>query len=267
MILEALCLMDKKQQAFAQMKKVSAFLSSNKWLSTQTTAFGLVSIADFIKKYGDASAMQAEVEVNGKEINMKGNSSIVQVPVSFANSNSANFEVKNNGKGVLYVRLINRGKPAIGNEKEENQNVSIDVSYRDIKGESVDVAELSQGKDIVMQVAVKNLGMVGDVQNMALSTYIPSGWEIHNSHMDESETTKNSPYTYQDIRDDRVLTYFDLRSNETKTFNIMLNAAYEGKYYLPAVNAEAMYDNSVYARNKGQWIHVLKGKGKDVATK
>jgi hypothetical protein len=267
MILEALCLMDKKQQAFAQMKKVSAFLSSSKWLSTQTTAFGLVSIAGFIKKYGDASAMQAEVEVNGKEISLKGNSSITQIPVSFTNGNSANFEVKNNGKGVLYVRLINRGKPAIGSEKEENQNVSIDVSYSDAKGEPVNVSELTQGKDIVMRVTVKNLGMVGDVQNMALSTYIPSGWEIHNSHMDESEAVKNSGFTYQDIRDDRVLTYFDLRSNETKTFNIMLNAAYEGKYYLPAVNAEAMYDNSVYARNKGQWIHVLKGKGKDVASK
>jgi hypothetical protein len=267
MILEALCLMGKKQQAFAQMKKVSAFLSSGKWLSTQTTAFGLVSVADFIKKYGDATAMQAEAEVNGKEIDLKGNSSITQIPVNFANSNSANFEVKNKGKGVLYVRLINRGKPAIGSEKEENQNVSVDVSYKDAKGDPVNVSEVTQGKDIMMQVTVKNLGMVGDVQNMALSTYIPSGWEIHNSHMDESEAVKNSGFTYQDIRDDRVLTYFDLKSNETKTFNIKLNAAYEGKYYLPAVNAEAMYDNSVYARNKGQWIRVLKGKGKDMATK
>jgi len=265
-ILEVLCRMNKKSQAFAQLKKVSAFLSSKNWLSTQTTAFGIVSVATFIKKYGDASAMQAEVEVNGKDVKLNGNTSISQIPIDFKNTVNGNFEIENNGKGVLYVRLITRGKPAIGNEVEANENISMEVAYKDVSGQIISVEELSQGKDFVMQVTVKNSGLVGEIQNLALTTYIPSGWEIHNSHMDENEPAKAVGYTYQDIKDDKVLTYFDLRNTETKTFDIKLNAAYEGKYYLPAVNTEAMYDNSVFARNKGQWIHVIKGKGKDGVT-
>jgi uncharacterized protein YfaS (alpha-2-macroglobulin family) len=86
--------------------------------------------------------------------------------------------------------------------------------------------------------------------------------------MDENEAAlKNSEYTYQDIKDDKVLTYFDLNTNESKTFNIMLNASYEGRYYLPAINVEAMYDNSIYARTKGQWIKVVKQKEEKVAGK
>ena len=98
--------------------------------------------------------------------------------------------------------------------------------------------------------------------------YIPAGWEIHNARMDDNEELlKNSNYTYQDIKDDKVLTYFDLASNQSKTFNINLNAAYEGKYYLPAINTEAMYDNTVFARTKGFWIKVVKSKEQKVASK
>jgi hypothetical protein len=79
--------------------------------------------------------------------------------------------------------------------------------------------------------------------------------------MDDNEAAlKSSTYTYQDIKDDKVLTYFDLNANESKTFKLMLNASYEGRYYLPAVNIEAMYDNTVFARTKGQWIKVVKQK-------
>jgi uncharacterized protein YfaS (alpha-2-macroglobulin family) len=86
--------------------------------------------------------------------------------------------------------------------------------------------------------------------------------------MDDNEAAlKNSGYTYQDIRDDRVNTYFDLYTNETKTFNLLLNASYAGKYYLPAINVEAMYDKSVFARTKGQWIKVVKQKDDKVAGK
>ena len=39
----------------------------------------------------------------------------------------------------------------------------------------------------------------------------------------------------------------------TNTFNVMLNASYLGTYYLPGVQAEAMYDNEFLVRTKGKW--------------
>lgn len=267
-ILQTLCLMNKKQQAFAQLKKVSDVLSSKSWLSTQTTAFGLVSVAEFIKKFGGSSAMQALVNVNGKDVTIKGNSAITQVPISFKNVSSVNYNIVNNGKGMLYVRLINRGKPPIGEEKEGNENISVSAVYKDMTGNAIDVSEMEQGSNFMLSVTVKNLGLMGELKNLALNNYIPSGWEIHNSRMDGNESAiKNSGYDYQDIKDDKVMTYFDLHINESKTFNILLNSSYSGKYYLPAINVEAMYDKSVYARTKGQWIKVAKQKQNSVAGK
>ena len=68
----------------------------------------------------------------------------------------------------------------------------------------------------------------------------------------ETSTPRNSisRYSYQDIRDDRVLTYFNLRRGETKVFTIRLQATYAGNFILPAVQCEAMYDATVQARSK-----------------
>jgi alpha-2-macroglobulin len=95
---------------------------------------------------------------------------------------------------------------------------------------------------------------------MASSQIFPSGWEIHNSRMDlvsYSSTQVNTP-DYQDIRDDRVYSYFQVSKSEKKTYRIQLNATYAGKFYLPSTETEAMYDNTIYARVPGKWVEVVK---------
>jgi uncharacterized protein YfaS (alpha-2-macroglobulin family) len=44
---------------------------------------------------------------------------------------------------------------------------------------------------------------------------------------------------------------------ETKTFTVLLNAAYLGNYYLPGIQVEAMYDNDYFVKTKGSWIKVV----------
>lgn len=266
-ILDVLCQMNRKSQALGQLKKISDVLSSQRWLSTQTTAFALVAVSHFVTAYGGASALQAQCQVNGKDVKLGGGKAICQVPVHFT-GNAASFAVQNNGKGLLYVRVVTRGKPAPGDEVERAENLAMNVVYKNMDGAVIDPSELSQGSDFILSVSVRNAGYKGDLKNLALSTYIPSGWEIHNARMDDNEAAlKNSPFTYQDIRDDRVYTYFDLDNNESRTYNLVLNASYQGRYYLPAVNVEAMYDASVYASTKGQWIKVVKQQDGRVATK
>ena len=69
---------------------------------------------------------------------------------------------------------------------------------------------------------------------------------------------KSSAFDYQDIRDDRVYTYFNMNENETLTYYIQLNAAYLGKYFLPGTYCSAMYDNTINAGVNGKWVEVVK---------
>jgi uncharacterized protein YfaS (alpha-2-macroglobulin family) len=42
------------------------------------------------------------------------------------------------------------------------------------------------------------------------------------------------------------------------SYKVLLNAAYQGRFYLPSVLAEAMYDNNIQAVEKGFWVEVKK---------
>ncbi|WAC39859.1 hypothetical protein [Pedobacter sp. SL55] len=54
------------------------------------------------------------------------------------------------------------------------------------------------------------------------------------------------------------MTYFNLREGETKTFRVLLNASYLGRFYLSNVQCEAMYDNKIAAAKAGFWVEVGK---------
>ncbi|MGC4022881.1 MAG: hypothetical protein QM734_13500 [Cyclobacteriaceae bacterium] len=156
-------------------------------------------------------------------------------------------------------RIISEGTPARGQEENASNNLVMDVSYADTDGNPVDPSQMELGKEFVATVMINNPGSRGAYKNMALRQIFPSGWEINNLRLEgtENRLTYDKP-TYQDIRDDRVYTYFDINPNQRKTFKVLLTASYAGEYYLPAVTCEAMYDHSVYSREKGRVVTVTK---------
>jgi uncharacterized protein YfaS (alpha-2-macroglobulin family) len=125
-----------------------------------------------------------------------------------------------------------------------------------MKGKTIDITTLEQGTDFMAVVNIRSL-ISRYYTNLALTQIFPSGWEIVNYRMAEVPSEyKSSSFSYQDIRDDRVYTYFDLNWGDNKTFYVKLTSAYQGKFYLPGFNCEAMYDGTVNARNTGRWVEV-----------
>ena len=53
------------------------------------------------------------------------------------------------------------------------------------------------------------------------------------------------------------MTYFGLRPGETKRYILMVTATYAGKFYFPGAYCEAMYDNTISAKEKGMWVEVV----------
>ena len=162
---------------------------------------------------------------------------------------------------MVYVRVLNSGKLPLGQDIVERRGLSITTNYKDLNGNRLDISKLQQGQDFVVTITVSNLKKEA-VKDIALTQIFPSGWDIVNTRFTDFGDTTVSNARYTDIRDDRVNFYFDLNKAATKgsnkTFTIMLNASYLGKYYLPGTQAEAMYDNDYFVRNKGQWITVEK---------
>jgi len=259
MMLETMTLLDDQNQAFALTRKISGALSSGYWMSTQTTAYCLLAMAKFSQ--GKTSGkLEFSYRLNdGKTLTVSSAKAFVQIelPVN-KGAHSLHIAVLNKGQNILFARVFAEGIPEAGNEVELNQNISLETTFQDRNGNPVDVAQLPQGSDIVAVVSVHNPGLI-DYRDMAISQIFPSGWEILQNKLTDTEWSQNlvNP-SYQDIRDDRIFTYFDLKRGERKTFVVQLNAAYLGRYYLPGIKCEAMYDNSIIASRKGKWVEVIR---------
>lgn len=233
-------------------------LSSNRWMSTQTTAYSLLAMAKMVEANG-GKALNVTYSINGKTETINSKSAIAQRELNVLDGNNA-MSLTNNIDNVVYVRVLNSGKLPLGEELTEQRGLSVSVQYKDLKGNNIDVSKLQQGQDFVATVSVSNLKNE-NVNDVALTQIFPSGWEIVNTRFTDFGDTTTSQARYTDIRDDRVNFYFDLNKKgkyDTKTFNVMLNASYLGTYYLPGIQAEAMYDNEYLVRTKGQWITVEK---------
>lgn len=58
-----LCLLDKGKEAATLVEELSKQLSSDDWLSTQSTAFALVALSDYLAKYRVDGAMDLHVRL------------------------------------------------------------------------------------------------------------------------------------------------------------------------------------------------------------
>ncbi len=258
-ILQTLQLLGLEQRAGAMVQTVASRLALDDWYSTQTTAYSLMAIAQYCGQNKSGSKLLFNYQSGPAKGNINSGSTIWQGPLA---ANGGQVSLKNNGKNRLYVRLIQRGQPAPGQEQEAQNNpdmLQMDVSYVTMAGHPIDIKSIKQGTDFVAIVNVKNPGQRGRYDNMALTQMFPSGWEILNTRMlNNDEVFKSSASNYRDIRDDRVYTYFGLDPHESATYTVMLTAAYTGKYYLPGVYCEAMYNASINHLEKGQWVEVTK---------
>jgi uncharacterized protein YfaS (alpha-2-macroglobulin family) len=264
LILETLVLLDDKVRAFEVLKEISTALGDpGYWLSTQETAMSLKAVAQFADHYKGGDLKFQYTMSNGKTITASTGLPVAQVPVAFDGLNVQRIDLKNTSGGLLFVRLITTGTPARGEEDDDAHSLLMNVRYTDASGSLMDPSTLAQGTQFIVEVSVTHPGLRGAYENLALSQVFPSGWEINNLRLEEAEEfLRSDAYRYQDIRDDRVFTYFNLSPNEKKTFRLLVTATYAGTYYLPAVTCEAMYDRTIFARKKGREVAVMKETGK-----
>ena len=248
MILETLLLLHKDQAALQQAKKVSQNLADENWFSTQSTAFSLMAMGRLAEKL--SGTLDFIWSWNGKQQPAVKSAKAVFEKELATTPASGDITVKNQGKGALNVdfitrtQLVNDTLPAISN------NLRLDVKYTDMNGATIAIDDIRQGTDFMAVITVGNISGTTGYSNLALTHIIPSGWEIYNERFITPEATPTRNYTYQDIRDDRVLTYFDLQRSELKKFTVRLQATYAGNFVLPAIQCEAMYDASAQARTK-----------------
>jgi uncharacterized protein YfaS (alpha-2-macroglobulin family) len=252
MILETLVLLGTGQGASSEelgrtrglVEEISNALSGENWLSTQETAYALIAMAPYMRQNAAGGALTLNYSVAGRSGNVTFTTPFSEEPLGSVTGTSGAYTFTNRAAIPVYVRLTARGLPEEGSEPALSEGLNLTVRYRDSNGREIELQNLNPGEDMEVRVTVRN-SYGRPVEEIALIVPVPASWEIINTRL--SGGSLPSTFKYQDIRDDRVMTYFNLNRNEEKTVSFMVNRAYAGSYYRPAVHAYAMYDESIRA--------------------
>ncbi len=252
-LLETYAYLDKKELGFKMLRELANSLSQDRWYSTQTTAYCLMAISKYLGRNA-ASDLKASIGYAGNTEEWSSELPILRSSLN-ANADDNTLSISNTSNGTLFVTITTTGTPYPGAEPASSSGINMSVRYYNQRGETIDVSEIQQGQTFEARVQVRNQ-TTDRVKDVALTQIFPSGWEINNDRLNDTGSFTNSSFDYQDIRDDRIYTYFDLNRGEAKSFKVNLTATYGGDFYLPGPYVEAMYDASINAKGKGEWIRV-----------
>lgn len=245
LILQSMIVMNMQQDAYRMLEKISRAMGSGEWYSTQETAFSLHAAAQFVQKYlGSQKGIQILVTTPQGKQQITTERTIWQIPLTIQKGH-ASASIQNNGQGNLFVRQINSSAPLEVVTEKIMSGLSMEARYYNDQGAPIDIHKLAQGEDVTIAITIKNTGLTGTYEELALSYLVPSGFEIINERLTGNVTWPEAEYV--DIRDDCFYVYFNLKQAESKTFRFRCNAAFRGEYMLPAINCSAMYDNSIQA--------------------
>ncbi len=251
--IEAMVLADEIPGAMDVAQEVAGAISDG-WYMTQEVAFATNAMHRLAGKIGTGE-LSAQGEQGGKSIQVKSSKSVARADVD---TKTGGIDVKNNTDGSLYATFITSTMPKYGERIEaRSSGLSLNVSYTSDNGKTLSPYEIPQGSDFTVTITVGNISGMKDYTDLALTEMIPSGWEIFNDRLFGGESGRGN-FSYRDIRDDRVIWFFDLPKGTSKSFRIKMHAAYEGEFVLPSVKCEAMYDSHVNANTASGIAKVTK---------
>lgn len=256
-VLYTLTILKNEEQALPVLKEICDKFNSEAWYSTQSIAWGLFSYMKWAEMMpGDNNGpSKISVTLNGE----KSDQTIVSKQSwtkDLKMNNNNTLIIENNSDKPLYATLTRKGIPLTSDVTREEKGLAMKIDYADMSLKPVDQKNLAQGTDFMMIIKVTN-NTFAATDNIALTQMVPAGWEIQNTRLFEADYgIKESNYDYRDFRDDRVYTYFSLAQGQTKTFVLILNAAYKGEFYQPSVWCEAMYTPDCYSRYPGTLVKV-----------
>jgi uncharacterized protein YfaS (alpha-2-macroglobulin family) len=234
--------------------------NSKGWWSTQESAFALLAFSAIKDKF---SAGDAEVEwiagTKTEKVLVKANK-----PVKIDLSSFGSQEVSVNSlNATIFAELQTRGLPLEDNIRTENRGLALERTLFSQSGERITASRIKQGEAFWLLFSVKSLA-ASRVENLALSSILPSGFEISNERLSEydrpgwlnnMQPLLSTP-DYVDIRDDRINWFFALNPNEVKVFAVQIHPSYAGEFRWPGLVLEAMYSPDYFARIAGGRVGV-----------
>ena len=158
----------------------------------------------------------------------------------------------------MYLMIASEGVRPNGEYKVGGNGLSVSRAYHTLDATEIDPSKgtLHLGDLVFVEIDVENTS--GDtIQNLALVDRLPAGFEIENPRL--GRTTKPDwvkddelwASDFMNMRDDRIEVFGRLEPRATKKIVYTVRVVTSGKFAIPPIELEAMYDATLWAREKG----------------
>ncbi|MBN1408066.1 MAG: hypothetical protein JW956_09760, partial [Calditrichaceae bacterium] len=269
-ILEQLIIFERWNEAQKLAEEIATVLSSNTWYSTQTTAFMLMALGKYFKaleaEEGEKPRMAGTILLpNGREVEFDTGDINYQAAIDegFGKEVQIKLDKKSTVKRAFAI-VDWSGLPLEYLGEDEEHNLKLSVEWLDEDGMKINPADVRQGQSFWGHFKVNTLpGYRSRIDEIALVQVLPSGWEIDNTRLSREANPgwmrgwNVNRQEYLDIRDDRIMWFFDLPSHGNDFhYVVKLNAVTAGEFTLPPTLLEAMYNNSYRASKAGKKVIV-----------
>lgn len=245
MVLDCLNVLGDSAVAPSIYKEIADRLATGRYYSTQDIAFSLIAIQPYVQNLKKDTARLEYQDSNGKTETIEITKTLVRIPLTITGK-TIKLTIDNTNAMQVYARIIATGRAMPGSEPKLENGLELDVTYYDTNYNIIKPEQGYRGQDMIVKISIKNK-LYQKLNNVAVTYRIPSGWEIINQRIADTESNKSEGYFYKDIRDDRVMFYTNLDKYEEQTFTVFVNRTYGGQFYLPAITAEAMYKPEITA--------------------
>lgn len=250
------------------------YLATPRLYTTQQTAFAVTALGMYLEKLvadpGNASARITDLD-GQRDI---GPGDIFTKTVAGV---APRFEIANTGTTPVYIYLEMGGNPLTPRLTPVEKDIVISREFKNEDGTPVEGSAFKHGTQYMVELT---LIPRKDVENLIVNDMLPAGFEVANPRLEqdkqpETQTRQDQEEdaygdeeedeedtfaeevpppdgiittpSFLDVRDDRLAIAINKLENKAYTFRYLVRAVTPGRFQLPALHAECMYNPEITA--------------------
>jgi uncharacterized repeat protein (TIGR01451 family) len=230
------------------------------YYNTQELVWGITGLGKWVNAVAGKGVGAGKLTADGQVINPRA-SKVKTTDKTWSLQRASEYksltlDVPDSANGMWLV-ISSEGVRPNATYKTGGNGLEISRSYH--KLDSTEIAPsagtLQLGDLVFVEIDIENTSSVV-IQNIALVDRLPAGFEIENPRL--GRTTKPDwvkdedmwNVDFMNMRDDRIEAFGALVPHQSKKIVYTVRAVTAGKFAIPPIEASAMYDPTLWAREK-----------------
>ncbi len=234
---------------YAYLLERKAALNKPHWGTTRDNALSLLAIGALAQRKADPEATLNVVLTKAEDERL----ATITNRTATVQADSATVTALNSGRGTAYLVRTLSGVPSKLDASEKSNGITISRSYRNLAGELVDLASLTPGDAVVVELSIRVRADTEGLDDAIVEELLPACLEPDTGSLAASGTLswlsedEEKSILRREVRDDRLLFFMNPIDN-TISIHYSARVVSSGTFTIPPASVEGMYRPDVNAR-------------------